>query len=108
MHELKAGASKQVGGRRSDFLIFLVSVPRAVGALHFDGETCIFVPGIPELFPALDGPVESCLGVEIPMRSPRGYPLALRFLHWEAPAARINRLLHCIEVPGFFTPPEGF
>lgn len=100
VHELEAGQSRSVGGGRSDYLIYLVPVPHAVAELHFDGETCIFVPREGRLFPELEGPVEDCLDRDIPMVSPRGYPLTLRFGRWEDPRLRLNRLLHCIEVPG--------
>ncbi len=97
---LSAGGQKSVGGGGSDFLVFLVSIPRKVAELHFDGEKLVFVPLRPELFPELKGPVEDCLGVDIPMISKSGYPLKLRFVAYEKPADKINRLLHCIETPG--------
>jgi len=100
VHSLSAGASKSVGGGGSDFLVFLVSVPRRSAELHFDGEKLTFVPLRPELFPELSGPVEDCLGMDIPMISKSGYPLTLRFTAYEKPVDRINRLLHCIETPG--------
>ena len=100
VHELQAGQAKTVGGRRSDFLIFLVSVPHAIAELHYDGESCTFFPRDGRLFPSLDGPMPDCLDRDIAMVSPRGYPLTLRFVQWEDPGRRLNRLLHCIEVPG--------
>jgi len=100
VHTIGAGGSKTVGGGSSDFLIFLVSVPRKVAELHFDGEKLCFVPLRPELFPELSGPVEDCLGKDIPMISKSGYPLSLRFAVYEKPADKINKLLHCIEAPG--------
>jgi hypothetical protein len=100
VHILAAGGSKSVGGGSSDFLVFLVSVPRKSAEIHFDGEKLAFVPLRQELFPELTGPVEDCLGVDIPMISRAGYPLTLRFAQYEKPADIINRLLHCIETPG--------
>lgn len=100
VHVVNAGTKKTVGGGSSDFLIFLVRVPRHAAELHFDGEKLIFVPRRLDLFPALSGPVEDCLGQEIPMVSSSGYPLTLRFIEYEEPAKSINRLLHCIDVPG--------
>ena len=100
VHELREGQALSVGGKHSDFLIFLVPMPHAVAELHFDGEACSFVPRDRRLFPALKGPISSCLDRDIPMVSPRGYPLTLRFSTWEDPGLRLNRLLHCIEVPG--------
>lgn len=100
VQSLSAGGSKSVGGGSSDFLVFLVSVPRRSAELHYDGEKLAFVPLRPELFPQLEGPMEDCLGKDIPMISRSGYPLMLRFLAYEKPADKINRLLHCIETPG--------
>ena len=100
VHTLSAGASKSVGGGASDFLVFLVNVPRKSAELHFDGEKLAFLPIRSELFPELEGPVEDCLGKDIPMISKSGYPMTLRFVAYEKPANRINRLLHCIETQG--------
>jgi len=100
VHTISAGGSKSVGGGASDFLVFLVSVPRKVAELHYDGEKLSFVPLRAELFPELSGPVEDCMGKAIPMISRAGYPLKLRFEAYEKPADKINRLLHCIETPG--------
>jgi hypothetical protein len=102
VHSLRSGSSKSIGGGSSDFLVFLVRVPRRVADLHFDGEKLTFAPRRPEFFPEVSGPLENCLGVDIPMVSSSGYPLILRFEPYEEPAKTINRLLHCIDVPGLF------
>jgi hypothetical protein len=102
VHSVRAGAVKSVGGGSSDFLVFLVPVPRHVADLHFDGEKLAFVPRRPEFFPELAGPVEDCIGKEISMVSSSGYPLTLRFEAYEEPEKSINRLLHCIDMPGLF------
>jgi len=102
VHSIGSGARKSVGGGSSDFLVFLVRIPRRVADLHFDGEKLAFVPQRPEFFPELKGPIEDCLGVDIPMVSGSGYPLTLRFEAYEEPAKSINRLLHCIDMPGLF------
>ncbi|HRY55165.1 MAG TPA: VWA domain-containing protein [Spirochaetia bacterium] len=100
VHTIHAGASKSVGGGRSDFLVFLVPAARRAAELHFDGERLTFLPLKPELFPGVEGSVEDCLGQEILMLGKNGYPLVLRFSVYERPADKINRLLHCIETPG--------
>jgi hypothetical protein len=100
VHSISAGGSKSVGGGSSDFLVFLVSVPRRSAELFFDGDKLTFVPLRPELFPELSGPVEDCLGKDIPMISRSGYPLTLRFVAYEKPVDAINRLLHCIDTAG--------
>ena len=100
VHAVSAGGSKSIGGGSSDFLVFLVSVPKRAAELHFDGEKLVFVPLREELFPDLRGPVEDCIGKDIPMVSKSGYPLILRFEAYEKPADKVNRLLHCIDSPG--------
>jgi hypothetical protein len=100
IHSLSAGSSKSVGGGASDFLIFLVSVPRRSAEIHFDGEKLTFVPLHPELFPELAGPIEDCLGKDIPMISKGGYPMTLRFTRYEKPSDKVNKLLHCIDTQG--------
>jgi hypothetical protein len=100
VHTMASGGSKTVGGGASDFLVFLVSVPRHCAELRYDGEKLAFVPLRPELFPDLPGPVEDCLGKEIQMISRSGYPLKLRFAAYERPADKVNKLLHCIDTVG--------
>jgi len=102
VHEIHAGSSKSVGGGRSDYLVFLVSMPRRIAELHFDGENLTLVPIRPEFFPTGAAPIGDCLGKEIRLRGRSGYPLVLRFLPYERPADKMNRLLHCIEAPGVF------
>ncbi len=102
VHTLQAGTSKNLGGARSDFLVFLVPVPQRIAELHYDGEDLTLVPLRAELFPGSGGPIERCLGKDIKMIGAGGYPLTLRFVRHERPEARINRLLHCIEAPGLF------
>ena len=100
VHRISAGGSKSVGGGASDFLVFLVSIPKRSADLHFDGEKLTFVPIRRELFPDLPGSVEDCLGKEISMISRSGYPMKLRFVAYEKPADKINKLLHCIDTVG--------
>jgi len=100
IHVLQAGTKKSVGGGSSDFLIFLLPVPKNLAYLHFDGLNCVLVPERPELFPDYTGPIEACLGKEIRMITPRNKELVLRFDKYVSPVETINTLLHCIEVPG--------
>jgi len=103
VHTLHAGSSASIGGGRSEFLVFLVPVPAHAAEIRFDGEHCSFVPLRTELFPEIPGTMDDCLGKDIVMVSKNGYRLVLRFMKYEAPANRINRLLHCIETPGLFS-----
>ena len=103
VQSIRSGSCRSIGGGRSDFLIFLVPVPQRCAEIHYDGEICTFVPLRPEFFPELSGqPLTDCIGKEITMVSKKGYRMSLRFSKYEAPANKINRLLHCIETPGLF------
>ena len=103
VHTLHAGSAASVGGGRSEFLVFLVPIPGHAAEIRYDGERCSFVPLRTELFPEIPGAMDDCLGKDIVMVSKSGYRLVLRFTKYEAPANRINRLLHCIETPGLFS-----
>lgn len=97
---IHAGGRRSVGGRSSDFLIFLLPVPARVADLHYDGENLTLVPAIDGFFPDYDGPVLDCLGQDIRLVTARGRELTLRFERYVPPLDTINKLLHCIDSPG--------
>lgn len=101
VHLLKAGTSLSLGGGNSDFLVFLVPLPRRIADIHFDGERCIFIPRKPDFFPDVgQQPVIDCIGKTIRVVSQKGYELKIRLDKFEDPLASLNRFLHQIEVPG--------
>jgi len=100
VHTMSSGSRRSIGGRRSDFLVFLLPVPSRVAELSWDGESLAFVPKRLEFFPDLDGALPDCLDTDIRMLTRRGRELHLRFSRYEPPLDRINRLLHCIDLPG--------
>jgi hypothetical protein len=97
---MHSGGRASVGGGSSDFLVFLLPVPRRVAWLYFDGTDATLVPARPEFFPDYDAPIEGCLGKDLRMVTARGKELTLRFERYVPPVERINKLLHCIESPG--------
>jgi len=101
---LHAGGRASVGGGTSDFLVFLLPVPKRVAHLYFDGVDATLVPVKPEYFPDYDGAIEACIGREIRVVTARGKELFLRFERYVAPLDRINKLLHCLETPGMTGP----
>jgi hypothetical protein len=100
MHIMHAGSKKSIGGRGSDFLVFLLPIPRNVAHAYYDGVDITVVPGIPEYFPDSTGIIENCLGKEIRIVNTRGKELFLHFTRYVPPIDTINKLLHCIESPG--------
>jgi hypothetical protein len=97
---IHAGGKKSVGGRKSEFLIFLLPLPRHVADIHYDGESLTLVPRRPEFFPDYDGPIQDCLGQAIRLINARGKELFISFERYVPPLEKINKLLHCIEAPG--------
>jgi hypothetical protein len=100
IHIMHAGSKKSIGGRGSDFLVFLLPIPRNVAQAYYDGVDITVVPGIPEYFPDSTGIIENCLGREIRIVNTRGKELFLYFTRYVPPIDSINKLLHCIESPG--------
>lgn len=98
---LHSGGKKTIGGKRSDFLVFLVPVPSKVAEVYFDGEDLTIVPLKPEFFPDYAGPIPNCLNRQVKMVSRHGKTLLLSFELYVPPADRLNRFLHCVDAPGF-------
>ena len=97
---LAPGSRRSIGGGRSDFLVFLLPVPRHLADASWDGESLTLVPRRPEFFPDLDGVLEDCMDREVRLVTRRGRELFLRFSRYVPPIERLNKLLHCIEMPG--------
>jgi hypothetical protein len=53
----------------------------------------------PEYFPDLSGPVRDCLGQEIPLVTPKGRQMILRFREWVSPLDEVNRLMRQAKSP---------
>jgi hypothetical protein len=101
IHAVKKGYTFSVGGGKSDFLIFLVSVPPRIGEITFDGRNCTFYPRQPKYFPDIGSQsVHNCIGKSIRIVSDRGYELFIRVERYQDPLQVLNKLLNSISVPG--------
>ena len=101
IHNVKAGYSFSVGGGKSDFLIFLVSMPPHIADVTYDGRNCTFIPRKPEHFPDLGSQsVPACIGKNIRVLSEKKYELHIRFERYQDPLNELNKMLHSITVPG--------
>jgi hypothetical protein len=99
IHIIKPGSVFSVGGGKSDFLIFLVPVPRKIGEFRFDGTQCTFIPRQPRFFPELgSGELPDCIGKIIRVVSDRNYELFIHFERYEDPIIALNKLLNSISV----------
>ncbi len=105
---MRPGSSATVGGGRSAFLVYFVPVPPRMAYLRYDGRKYTFVPVKADLFPDLAGPVQDCLGKEIPALSPRGYRFTIVFRRFLSPLDEINRLMRSVRtLPSGRLPPRG-
>lgn len=99
-HLVKPGFSYTVGGRNSDFLIFLVPVPYRIGDLKYETSGCTFYPRKPHYFPDIgNNPVHDCIGKTIRVVSDKGYELFIRLEQYEDPLLELNRLMLSIKIP---------
>jgi hypothetical protein len=100
VHALKAGNRFTIGGGVSDYLVFLVPLPKAIGELRFDGKSCTFYPLKPRYFPDIgSNPVTECIGKTIRIVSDKKYEVFFRFERFNDPLIELNKLLHSIKVP---------
>lgn len=97
---LHAGGRKTLGGKSSDFLVFLLPMPARIADVHYDGQNVTVVPTRPEFFPDYSGPIEDCLDQTIRIVTAKGKELAFRISRYVPPLAKLNKILHCIEMPG--------
>ena len=100
VHVLHPGQTRSVGGRSSQFLIFLVDFPRHIGELSFDGNNYTFTPRKGEFFPTVSKPVKNCLGKTITAVSDAGYKVRFLFREYISPLTKINQIMHLTDKPG--------
>jgi hypothetical protein len=93
VHRIGTGAARSIGGRFSSFLIFLVPMPSGIAEIRNVDGRYVFTPLREELFPGVSGPIEDCLGKEIPFVNAKGRELSLHFREWVSPLEEINRIL---------------
>jgi hypothetical protein len=101
IHALKSGFSFSIGGGKSDFLIFLVPIPPAIGEVRRDGSRITFIPRKAKYFPDLGSKeVSDCIGKTIRIISDKNYELRFRLEQYEDPLIALNRLLNSVKLPG--------
>jgi hypothetical protein len=101
IHTVKPGYTFTIGGGKSDFLIFLVSIPPRIAEIRFNGRNCTFFPRKPQFFPDLGSrEVPNCIGKTIRVISEKDYELNIRIERYEDPLIALNRLLHSVNLPG--------
>lgn len=98
---LHAGAKKTIGGAsRDDFWAFLVPVAHTIAEVYFDGSSLKVIPRRTGAFPRGDQAFAVEFGEPFEFQSKKGRLLSVHFEYYTPPTERLNKLLHCIEVPG--------
>jgi hypothetical protein len=101
IHALKSGYRFTIGGGKSDFLIFIVPMPPAIGEVRRDGNRCTFIPRKAKYFPDIGSTeVPDCIGKTIRAISDKNYEIRFRLERYEDPLAALNRMLNSVKVPG--------
>jgi len=96
VHRIPEGGTRTVGGGFSSYLIFLVRIPSSIAQIRNEGGKYVFTPLRAEMFPGVSGPVEDCLGMEIPFVGPNGREMSLYFRQWVSPLEEINKIMRSI------------
>ena len=102
IHSLKSGYSLSIGGgKRDDFLIFLVPMPSHIGEIKRNGSQLTFIPQKPKYFPDIgSNEVNDCINKTIRIISDKNYEMRFRFQMHEDPLIALNRMLNSLNVPG--------
>ena len=96
VHRIPESGTRSIGGGFSSYLIFLVRIPASIAEITNRDGKYVFTPLRTEMFPGLSGPIEDCLGVEIPFVAPNGREMSLHFREWVSPLDEINRIMRSI------------
>jgi hypothetical protein len=100
VHRIPDGGGRTIGGGISAYLIFLVHTPSSVAEIRNEAGRYVFTPRRPEIFPGMNGPIQDCLGVEIPFVGPNGRKMSLSFHEWVSPLEEINRIMRSVRHEG--------
>jgi hypothetical protein len=100
IHNVKPGYTFTIGGGKSDFLIFFVSIPSHIADIRYDGNQCTFTPRKPQYFPDTGSQtIPNCIGKAIRVISDKNYEFFIRLDRYQDPLIALNRLLHSIQIP---------
>jgi hypothetical protein len=100
IHVVKQGINFTIGGGKSDFLIFLVSLPFRIADLRYEAGSCALIPRKSKYFPDTgSSPVKDCIGKTIRVVSDKNYELFMRIDLHEDPLETLNRLINSVRIP---------
>ena len=97
---LHAGGKKTIGGRLSDFYVFLFAFPNRIADVYYDGTSITVVPQKTEFFPDYEGVISVQFDETVRIVSRYGRELFFKFSMYIPPEEKINKILHCVELPG--------
>lgn len=99
IHVMKPGSQLSVGGgKRDDFLIFLVKLPANLANVRYDGHDYHLHINKAKYFPYVKGNVvDNCIGKTITVVSDKGYHIGFTFREYEDPISNLNNILTSID-----------
>lgn len=100
VHIIQKGRSRCVGGKNSDYLIFLIPLPKCVAALlNKNGDYELHIRKN-SFFPNTEPVVHDCINKRIQLVSPTGREVYFVFRIYISKLERINRIMRLVETPG--------
>ncbi len=97
---MKKGDVKTVGGRGSNFLIFLMPIPKNIGRISYDGETFVFEPIKKEFLLYPKSKLKDCLNRELTALTDKGKRIYFTFQPYISKKDRINKIIHLTDHTG--------
>ena len=97
---MKKGDVKTVGGRGSNFWIFLMPIPRNIGKISYDGETFVFEPIKKEFLLYPKSTLKDCLNRELTALTDKGKRIFFTFKPYISKRDRINKIIHLTDHTG--------
>ncbi|HGJ67611.1 TPA: VWA domain-containing protein [bacterium] len=95
---LHSGGKKTIGGRFSDFFIFLYPFPDRIADVYYDGESIVIVPQKLEYFPDYDSAITINFDERVRIVNKRGKELFFTFTLYIPPYEKINNILKCVDI----------
>ena len=71
-------------------------MPASIAEIRNQEGKYVFTPLEGGDVPGVGGPVEDCLGKEIPFVGPQGREMSLHFREWVSPLDEINRIMRSV------------
>lgn len=101
VRRLRDGQKMSIGGYGSDFLIFLVPLPKNIGEIRRNSTEYTFRSLKPDFFPEMEGEIKNCLGKTITIVTPdHRTKVFFVFRTYISKLEQLNKRMHLTDNPG--------